>query len=248
MRGGSLVRTGTGLRFVNGPLDGSVYCNAQLDDYQGLPRQDFLNRPPLRLRVSARFSHAAGELGGTAGFGFWNDPFLMTGWRPPALPRAIWFFYAGPPSDMRLAVATPGWGWKAAAVDAEHGRGLWALPLAGLLAPFMRSARLHRRLWPPFERRFGIAEQLLAAPMTEWHKYVLDWLPQEAIFRVDGRVVLRAPLSHDAGTAGPLGFVAWLDNQYMVVHPSGRLRHGVVAKSTTQWMELNDLRLEASTP
>jgi hypothetical protein len=120
--------------------------------------------------------------------------------------------------------------------------------LAGLLAPFMRSARFYRRLWPWFERRFGIAEQLLMAPMTEWHEYVLEWQAQHALFRVDGRVVLVAPLPAGRGTRRSLGFVAWLDNQYMVVHPSGRLRHGVVAKSTSQWMELSDLRLEALTP
>jgi hypothetical protein len=242
IRGGALVRTANGLRFVNPPLDGSVYCNAQLDDYQGLPRARFPNRPPLRLSLCARFSHPEGSLGGTAGFGFWNDPFLMTDVRLPALPRALWFFYAAPPSDMRLATGTPGYGWKAAALDALQARGAMSLPLAALAAPAMHSSRLYRRLWPFFERSFGIAEQLLDASMTGWHDYALDWQPQAATFRVDGRVVLEAP-----SPQGPLGFVAWLDNQTMIVRPTGRLRHGLVAKSATQWMEISDLHLESQT-
>lgn len=247
LAGGGLVRTQDGLRFVNPPLSGSVYCNAQLDDYQGLSRRHFCNRPPLRLRLRARFSHEASELGGTAGFGFWNDPFLMTGWRPPALlpalPRALWFFLAAPPSDLRLAVETPGWGWKAAVLDALHPRAVLSLPLAGLAAPLMRSPQLFRRLWPWFERRFGIAERrldgVMAGPITEWHLYEIDWLPQQATFLVDGRVVLRAQPPQ-----GPLGFVAWLDNQWMIVHPMGRLRYGLVAKPGPQWLEINDLQLE----
>lgn len=233
------MRTEAGLRFVNPPLSGDFYCNAQLDAYQGLPRQDFSSRPPLRLTLRARFSHAAGELTGTAGFGFWNDPFLMTDLRSPALPRSLWFFYAGPPSDMRLAVATPGCGWKASAIDALHLRGMLALPLAALAAPAMLSRRIYHRTWPFFERNFRIGESLLEVGMQEWHEYALDWQPRQAAFSVDGRLVLETP-----APAGPLGFVAWLDNQYMVVHPTGRLRHGVVAKSTTQWMEISDLRLE----
>lgn len=267
--GGGLVRTGEGLRFVNPPLDGSAYCNAQVDDYVRLPRHAFLHRPPLRLNVRARFSHQAGELSGTAGFGFWNDPFLMSGairgrWLP-ALPRVLWFFYAGPPADMRLTatepLAAPNWGWKAAAIDAAHAGGLAALPFAALLAPAMRSERLYRRLWPPFERGFGIAERLLAGPdltnsgltglnMTEWHDYALDWQPDAVGFWVDGREVLTVPLRlHTAGGVGeraPLGFVAWMDNQYLIIHPSGPfgpLRWGLVAKPAVQWMELADVRV-----
>lgn len=239
VRGGGLLRTEVGLRFVNPPLDGSAYCNAQLDDYQGLPRAGFLNRPPLRLSVRARFSHGAGDLSGTAGFGFWNDPFLMTGARLPALPRALWFFYAGLPSDMRLAVNTPGHGWKAAALDALSARGLLGLPLAALAAPLLRQRSLYRRLWPHFERGFGIAEQPLDLDMTGWREYCIEWLPDRATFVVDGRVVLHAPAPQ-----GPLGFVAWLDNQYLIAHPTGRLQWGVVAKWSTQWMELSDLQLE----
>jgi hypothetical protein len=238
VNGGGLLRTVDGLRFINPRLDGSTYCNAQIDDYQALPRSGFPHRPPLRLALRARFSHPAGLLTGTAGFGFWNDPFLMTGLRIPALPRALWFFYAGPPSDMRLAVATPGWGWKATALDAIQPQALAALPLAALAFPILRVDSLYRGLWPWFAQRFGIADHLLTTSLTAWHDYVLEWGRREARFLVDGRCVFVAP-----APAGPLGLVIWLDNQYLIVHPQGRLRQGIVAKSETQWMEIADLHL-----
>ncbi len=96
------------LRFVTDDATSRQYSNAQVDDYRGLSRRRFPWRPPAKLTVRARFSHPAGHLKGTAGFGFWNDPFLMTGARLPALPQAIWFFYASPPSDMRLDLAHSG--------------------------------------------------------------------------------------------------------------------------------------------
>lgn len=244
VNGGALLHTASGLRFVNPPLGGAKYCNAQIDDYQGLPRRSFPHSPPLRLALCARFSHPAGVLSGTAGFGFWNDPFLMTGLRAPMLPRALWFFYAAPPSDMRLAVNTPGHGWKAAAVDALRPDAMAALPLAALALPLMQNERFYRRVWPYFERRFRIAERLLGEDalvggMCAWHDYVLNWEPETTRFFVDGRLVLEAP-----SPRGPLGLVIWIDNQYLAVQPGGRLRYGLVAKSETQWMEIDDLHLE----
>ena len=103
-----------------------VYTNAQIDDYRPLTRPDFPWRPPLRLSVRARFSHNSGQLTGTAGFGFWNDPLRMTGLRRVALPQALWFFYAGPDADMRLALDQPAWGWKASVIDTRTSRFLLA--------------------------------------------------------------------------------------------------------------------------
>jgi hypothetical protein len=71
---GALEPTSTTLRFVNTDASARRYTNAQIDDYQGLPRRRFLWHPPLRLTVRARFSHMPGNglsgLKGTAGFGF----------------------------------------------------------------------------------------------------------------------------------------------------------------------------------
>jgi len=93
VRGTGALEEGDGaLRFVTTDANAAQYSDAQIDDYQALSRRNFLWRPPLRMSVRARFSHPAGALRGTAGFGFWNDPFMMTGPRKPALPRALWFF------------------------------------------------------------------------------------------------------------------------------------------------------------
>ena len=118
---GGIRMGGGGLRLENDAASAHGYTNAQIDDYQGLARADFPWRPPLRFSARARFSHDSGKLTGTAGFGFWNDPFRMSGLRPPALPQALWFFYAGPDADIRLTPDQPGWGWKASVVDAAAG-------------------------------------------------------------------------------------------------------------------------------
>jgi len=62
---GTLESTGSTLRFVVADATPRKYSDAQIDDYQGLPRRRFPWRPPLRLTVRARFSHPAG--GGSAG-------------------------------------------------------------------------------------------------------------------------------------------------------------------------------------
>jgi hypothetical protein len=220
--------------------DAQRYSDAQIDDYRGLPRRSLRWRPPLQLIVRARFSHPAGVLRGTAGFGFWNDPFMMTGARWPALPRAIWFFYASPPSDMQLAIGVPGYGWKAATLDATRLRALVLAPLAPIAVLAMRSHSLYRRLWPPIQHALGVREGLLPVDMTDWHVYALEWRLDRAHFYVDGEPVLDNALS----PRGPLGFVMWLDNQYMVVTPGGRLGWGLLEINGEQWMEVSQLEIK----
>ncbi|HIE39761.1 MAG TPA: hypothetical protein EYH30_05305 [Anaerolineales bacterium] len=236
--GGRLEPTGSSLRFVVADASARRYADAQIDDYQGLPRWRFPWRPPLRLTVRARFSHPAGELAGTAGFGFWNDPFLMTGARVPTLPRAAWFFYASPRSNMKLDLEVPGHGWKVATIDALRPSALLLAPLAPLAVPLMNLRPLYRALWTPIQRALNVREALLPVEMTEWHTYVLEWERGRARFSVDGTLWLDAPSPH-----GPLGFVMWLDNQYMVVTPQGRLGWGLLEVTGRQWMEVDCLRI-----
>ncbi len=237
---GSLEPTGSTLRFVNTDTSSRRYTDAQIDDYQGLPRRRFPWRPPLTLTVRARFSHSAGQLSGTAGFGFWNDPFMMTGVRLPNLPRVIWFFYGSPPSNMKLDLHTPGRGWKATTLDAIRLPFFLLLPTAPLAVPLMNVRPLYRALWPVGQRAIGVSEATVEAEMTEWHTYAIEWGIETARFSVDDQPVL----SCTTPPRGALGFVMWLDNQYAVVTPWGRLGYGRLDAPGRQWMEVDTLAIE----
>ena len=239
---GALEPGGTSLFFVNTNTCSRHYTDAQLDDYQGLARRRFPWRPPLKLMVRARFSHPAGELVGTAGFGLWNDPFLMTGIRMPALPRAMWFFYASPPSNIKLDLHVPGCGWKAATIDALRPAAILMAPLAPCAVLLMNLRSFYRILWPPIQRTLKVQEAMIEAHMTEWHTYTIEWGVERAHFSVDGKAVLENAPS----PRGPLGFVMWLDNQYMVVTPWGRLGWGLLDAPGRQWMEVEWLTIEPS--
>ena len=232
---GALEPTGDTLRFVNTNTTAGRYTNAQIDDYQGQARRDFLWQPPLQMTARARFSHPAGELSGTAGFGFWNDPFMMTGLRKPALPRVVWFFYASSPSNMKLDLHAPGYGWKAATLDAIRWPFFALLPTAPLAVPLMNLNWLYRAFWPIGQRAIGVSETLVPAAMTDWHIYVINWQKGRVQFSVDGNIILDCNTS----PGGPLGFVMWLDNQYMVMTPWGRFGYGLLDAPGRQWMEVS---------
>lgn len=242
---GALESQDSSLRLVSTGASNRQYSNAQLDDYQHLPRRRFKWRPPVRLTVRARFSHPADDsamttgLLGTAGFGLWNDPFLMTGARLPTLPRAAWFIFASPPSNMKLALSTPGHGWKAATIDALRPISMILAPLAPLAVPLMNWPPLYRGLWPPIQRALMIGEAEIRVDVTQWHTYILDWGVEFAGFSVDNEQVLRAP-----SPRGPLGLVVWLDNQYLIATPWGRLRWGLLDIPDRQWMEVDTLSIE----
>ena len=240
---GALEPAGPTLRLLIQDATAHQYSDAQLDDYQGLPRRRFPWRPPLTLTVRARFSHPADELKGTAGFGFWNDPFMMTGRRWPTLPRALWFFYASPPSNIKLDLQTPGHGWKAATIDALRWPFFALLPTAPLAIPLMNLRPLYRRLWPLAQQAINVSEAQVTAPMTAWHTYVIRWERRRTRFMVDGEPVL------DCGTLprGPLGFVLWMDNQYAVVTPWGRFRFGLLDIPGRQWLQISRIEIAPDT-
>jgi len=239
---GSLAVENSVLRLSIPLVQQTCYADAQIDDYGSLARSAFPWRPPLRMEVRARSSLPAATsdqsgafLRGTAGFGFWNYPFSVRG-DILMSPEAIWFFYASPPSNMALVPGLPGWGWKAQVVHSMRpGALLAALPTAlttswGMLTGHTQSAAR----W--LQRLSGASEALLAIDMTQWHTYTLEWHVHEALFWVDGNMVLRAPRP----PTRPLGFVAWLDNQYAIATPRGQLRFGTVACSS-EWLEIDTI-------
>lgn len=229
--GGRVEEDGAVRRLVVDSAGTRRYVDAQLDDYTGLSRKRFRWQSPLRLQVRARLSP---EIRGTAGFGFWNDPFNPAAWSLPRLPDALWFFYGSPPHDMALVPGVPGHGWKAAVVHAARpGTLAWGLPMlpamiwAGLTGRTGNAGRIFRRLLEAHEAPVD-------ADMGAWHQYVLDWGLREVRFAVDGLQVLCAPVA----LRGPLGFVAWIDNQYMVLTPRGQFKWGLLEVTVPQWLEI----------
>ncbi|MGD8858340.1 MAG: hypothetical protein PVG33_18550 [Chloroflexota bacterium] len=216
------------------------YADAQIDDYGGRKRSEYAWRPGTQLTLKARFSHDAGQLVGTAGFGFWNAPFGDPTVHWPALPRAAWFFYASSPSDLPFPEEGPGRGWFAGTLNASGTRALALAPLALPVLVANNVLALRRHIWPRIRRQLGISFALVPASMVEWHRYDLAWRDDGCRFYVDGELLLEAPHK----PTGPLGFVCWLDNQYMVATPNGRLRWGTRPCPEPQWLEIEDLQLE----
>ncbi len=213
------------------------YADAQIDDTQGLSRRNFRWMPPLGLRIRARIDPAAPA--GTWGFGFWNDPFAASfgqggaARRWPCGPRALWFFYASPPNDFGFT-AGPGDGWRAMSIDTPEFHPLLLTPAALVAAALAQVPIVRRPVMRLALSQVSASEAQLPAPDTEVHEYELTWEAAAATFRVDGDVVLRA--ANPPG--GPLGFVAWIDNQYAVASPALGLRFGTLATERGQSLSL----------
>jgi len=224
------------------PSTPKAYADAQLDDTSGLARGEFVWRPPVRLAVRVRASKP--QPIGTLGFGFWNEPFgFALGFggriRLPAPPRALWFFYGSPPNDFTFVRGGTGYGWRAMSIDTPPISSLALAPLAAsavLLAPFRF---LRRRVVQAVIDRVLASEGTLGTRLDEWHTYSIDWMTHNAVFRVDGQLVLEA-----AGLRPPLGLVIWIDNQYAVVSPEKGFAFGTIPTTAEQWLEIQDLSLE----
>lgn len=244
---GSVVQIGTGvverrdsvLRLALPSAARNRYSDAQVDDTTGRRRRGYLWRPPLRLALWARFSGPADDLRGTAGFGFWNVPFGPGLRMAPTLPRALWFFFGSRPHDVPLAYGVPGHGWKAACLDAGRPSALAWAPWAPLALLLMRSRAVYRWLWPRIQQSLGVSEALIGGDLTRWRRYALEWGANAAVFSVDDQPVLEAT----AAPRGPLGFVAWMDNQYAIATPRGRFGWGLLDVTGPQWLEIRDLEV-----
>jgi hypothetical protein len=149
----------------------------------------------------------------------------------------VWFFYSSPESCAPLGSPLPGHGFYAAVVNSS-------LPTAAggnsLTRGLIRLGNLALRL-PGISALALAAGRILvrtrAAPlaldMTAWHCYELEWLPATTRFYVDGNEVMRT-----RSPAGPLGFVAWIDNYRVMAGRAGGYAFGFVETSQVQWLEL----------
>ena len=221
------------------PAGMTRYSDAQLDDYGGRQRRHYPWTPGTKLSLKARFAPERASFAGTAGFGFWNAPFgdPTTPW--PALPRAAWFFYGSPPNDFPVAPAGPGRGWFAGTIDATTSRALALIPLGLPTLLLNRSRRFRDRYWPRIQRRLGISFQPLEVDWLSWATYQLVWARDGCSFWVNGRLVLQTPNS----PKGPMGFVCWVDNQYLALSPTGRFRAGILPTKEQQTLEISGLSI-----
>lgn len=217
------------------PVDAESYHDAQITSYA--TRQDFDCTPPVRMSLRA---YATDKIQGTAGFGFWNHAFDHKVNRL-RLPKAVWFFYGSPSNHMALAKDVPAHGWKAATFDATRWQFKALLPTAPIGVLLMRIPALYNRLWPIGQRAIGVSEKALDTDLLYTpYDYTIEWLPEQVIFKIDGEIVHETDLS----PSGPLGFIAWIDNQYAIVTPQGRFGFGTVGVSHQQSLYLENVEIQ----
>jgi hypothetical protein len=230
--GGFVERRSDLTRLFRRHATAAAYVNAELADRNSW-------QPPATATIRARFSHPVEQMRGTAGFGFWNvaiAPFT----RRIGLPRALWFFAAGPPYDVPIALGVPGRGFKAAVLDATRLTFLALLPFAPIGFLAMRNRQLYERLWPLAQRAMGASEADLSdVDVTQMHEYTMRWEPERVSFAIDSRPVLTSR----SAPPGPLRFVIWIDNAYAIATPQGRFAVGTVDVEQPQWIDVERIDL-----
>ncbi len=230
----SVNATLNGFRLTIPGGDSQHYRIAQRDDYQKLTRKDYPHRPSLSLSLRARAS--AESIPGTWGFGLWNDPFGLSigfGGNPfhlPALPNAVWFFYASEENYLSFS-DQPGNGFLAQAFRSPIFP-LGRLAKVGATLPFSRTKA--RTLISEIVEEEGVR---LEADVTEWHGYRFEWSSTRSAFWVDDVLVLETSVS----PRPPLGLVIWVDNQYAAWRPDGKIGFGVLENTEPAWLEIKDL-------
>ncbi len=260
-QGAKIERTKDGWRLGIQKGDSLSYRDAQLDDYSLLPRHKFPHRTlSLSLRAKASSSSAAG----TWGFGLWNDPFgnaqgrlfgLSLGYggspfRLPALPNAVWFFYASEENYLSFKSPSTPLGFDTGEKSTRPTQS--AGVVNGFMAQTFRSPKFHSLLFPaglalPFSRKTtrkllskvidedGVA---LSVDVTQWHGYRLEWEAKRVVWYVDDTQVFESPVSPNP----PLGVIIWIDNQFAAFTPEGRISFGVL-DGPEAWIEIADVEL-----
>jgi hypothetical protein len=226
------------------PTDSKKYCDAQVDDYHLIPREQFRWSPPCKMTLRARASHP--DPPGTLGFGFWNDPFTISigqggaARRFPIPPQTIWFFYGSKENDIRLNPRLPGHGWKASTIRSPKMPGLILAPAVAAAMAISTFPIFRSWIMNIIQRIEKVDEVMLKERLDQWHTYGIEWNIEKVVFHVDGMEVLRV----EDSPPGPLGFVAWIDNQYALASPKSRFRFGVTPTVKNQWFEIEMIDLQ----
>jgi len=219
------------------------YRLAQLDDYSHLARKNFPWCAPMSFSISAKISQA--QAPGTWGFGLWNDPFSFSlgvggGVRLlPALPQAAWFFFASKPNSLSLYDELPANGNLSATFRSS---GLQpSIILAALLSlPSLLSARFCRLVRKASQKFILQSGTHTAFDVTAWHEYLIRWEARNVIFTIDGQSVYKTDIS----PVGPLGFVLWVDNQYLSVSPERPVSFGSLANPRSVCLEVQNISIQ----
>ena len=199
------------------------YTDAQLDDYTMHGRSKYPWKPPLKMTIQARFETPdIDAFHGTAGFGFWNNPFSPDG-HIYTLPEAVWFFYASSDSAMLpQGKQSKGHGWQAQVIHSMKWSNLVnAIPTSlAVLSTNLTNNPFAAYYW--MNRFAGAQSEMIRSDPLIWHTYIIEWRKNSVAFYVDTEKIMESFYS----PTRPLGFVLWVDNQYAVVKPTGLVKFG----------------------
>lgn len=231
-RNASVTSTKHGWRLGIDSGDSQHYRDAQLDNYSQLARHKF---PHRALSLSLRAKASSISPAGTWGFGLWNDPFGLSlnfgknPFRLPALPNAVWFFYASEQNYLSFTKDKPAQGFLAQTFRSPKFHLL--LILAGLVLPFSR--KKSRNLLSKVIKEDALS---LSVDVTQWHRYRLEWNAKRVVWYVDDAQVFESAISPNP----PLGIIIWIDNQYAAFTPEGKIAFGVLA-GKDEYLEVEDV-------
>jgi hypothetical protein len=170
---------------------------------------------------------------GTAGLGFWNNFGPLWSDRMEINPNWIWLYYASPQSNLSLTDG-PVHGWKASIVKGGKG-GRLTMAVTNWLMQFPRIGKALSGIRMPAEE-----VSLDTVDFTVWHDLVLEWLPEQVRFELDGQTVMSAAVRLPA----PMGFACWLDNNYASCDPAGDMQIGSLAIPEAQVLELSRIEIQ----
>jgi len=223
------------------------YRLAQIDDYRVFARRKFIWEAPVELDLVARASSKS--LPGTWGFGFWNDPFSLVlpgaarALRIPTLPNTAWFFFASQENYLSIRDDLPANGNLAAVFRSASWPGTFSV-LAIPLLPSILVRPLARWLRGVGQKFIQEKSTSLLINPDEPHHYRLKWETSLIRFWVNNELVLESAIV----PRGPLGFLAWIDNQYAAYLPDGRIKYGTLVNSEATWIEIQKLQINHETP